>query len=180
MSEPGKFVLLKNVHTSSKKLKKTKPKKDKQLKNRLQNELKKKSVQIPKQSEKIPQPNDGSGKKKNKKNKQKPAQQTAKGSLSQKVSSDNVKHKQQKQQNQVDSEPLEEPKNFHDDLAGRLKSSRFRFINEQLYTQTGDEAIEVFNEDESAFSTYHEGYRLQVKQWPINPLDRIIKSIKKL
>lgn len=180
MSEPGKYVLLKNVQASSKKIKKSKPKKNKQLKKQLQSELKRQSVQISKQSGKIQQPNDGNIKKRKKKNKQKLAHQAATGNSPQKFSNHNVKNKKHKQQNTPDSEPLEEPKNFHDDLAGRLKASRFRFINEQLYTQSGDEAIKVFNEDDSAFSTYHEGYRMQVEQWPINPLDRIIKSIKKL
>lgn len=69
---------------------------------------------------------------------------------------------------------------FHEDLADRLKASRFRFINEQLYTHESDEATEIMAQDPDAFTTYHEGYRQQVEQWPLNPLDRIIKSIKAL
>lgn len=69
---------------------------------------------------------------------------------------------------------------FHEDLADRLKASRFRFINEQLYTHESDEATEIMAQDPDAFTTYHEGYRKQVEQWPLNPLDRIIKSIKAL
>lgn len=172
MSEPGKYVLLRNVQSTSKKIKKQKQNKNKQLKKKLEKVLPKNAFgKIPKQNEKS---HEGVGKKK-KKNKQnqeilkkKPQQQH--------------QHVQQgkKQKRQVIEESEEQPKNFHDDLAGRLKASRFRFINEQLYTQTGDEAINVFKEDDSAFKTYHDGYRLQVKQWPINPLDRIINSIKKL
>lgn len=71
-------------------------------------------------------------------------------------------------------------KDFQGNLVDQLKASRFRFINEQLYTHTGNEAIDIFSEDPVAFSTYHEGYRQQVEQWPLNPLDRIIKSVKAL
>lgn len=182
MSEPGKYVLLRTVQALSKKIKKAKPKNDKQLKKKLQNELKKSTVQIPKQGKNLPT-NDKNGKKKNKK-KQKPPPQAGKKTLPQKSPNKNVKNQKPKAENLPKppkvNEAFEEPKTFHDDLAGRLKASRFRFINEQLYTQNGDEAIKVFNEDDAAFDTYHEGYRIQVKQWPINPLDRIIKSIKKL
>lgn len=69
---------------------------------------------------------------------------------------------------------------FHDDLADRLKASRFRFINELLYTHESEEATDIMAQDPDAFTTYHEGYRKQVEQWPLNPLDRIIKSIKAL
>lgn len=69
---------------------------------------------------------------------------------------------------------------FREKLVENLKGSRFRFINELLYTRKGEDAIRIFKEDEDAFQTYHDGYRKQVEQWPINPLDRIIKSIKSL
>lgn len=175
MSEPGKYVLLKNVQPSSKKIKKTKQRKDKQLIKKLEKVVSQKSAgQVSKQKGKIPPVNEGVSKKK-KKNKQK---QEAKKNLPQEIPQNSAKNKKQKPQ--INENPSEEPKNFHDDLADRLKASRFRFMNEQLYTQTGEEAIKVFKEDDSAFNTYHDGYRIQVKQWPINPLDRIIKSIKKL
>lgn len=70
--------------------------------------------------------------------------------------------------------------NFHDKLANSLKASRFRFINEELYTSRSDSATSIITEDPEAFKTYHEGYRQQVAQWPMNPLDRIIKSVKAL
>lgn len=69
---------------------------------------------------------------------------------------------------------------FRDKLIGNLKGSRFRFLNEQLYSSEGSSAVKLFKEDRAAFTAYHEGYRQQVQQWPLNPLDRIIKSIKKL
>ncbi|XP_053669939.1 uncharacterized protein LOC128720302 [Anopheles nili] len=72
------------------------------------------------------------------------------------------------------------PKNLKDTLMERLKGPRFRFINEQLYKTTGEQAKALFQEDPSSFDAYHEGYRLQVAQWPMNPLNRMIRSILKL
>lgn len=77
-------------------------------------------------------------------------------------------------------EPSPTSKNFGDKLRESLKGSRFRYINELLYTQSSDEAKRIFEEDQTAFSAYHEGFRRQISQWPLNPLDRIIKQIKKM
>ncbi|XP_019550275.3 ribosomal RNA-processing protein 8 [Aedes albopictus] len=76
--------------------------------------------------------------------------------------------------------PATKPANFREKLVDSLKGSRFRFINEQLYRTTGTEAKRLFQEDPSAFQAYHEGYRHQIVQWSVNPLDRIIKSFSKL
>ncbi|KAJ4440853.1 hypothetical protein ANN_10700 [Periplaneta americana] len=62
----------------------------------------------------------------------------------------------------------------------KLQASRFRYLNEQLYTSSSKDAKEYFQRDPDAFHTYHEGYQQQVRQWPINPLDVIIKSLKKM
>uniref|UniRef100_A0A182N3D2 Ribosomal RNA-processing protein 8 n=1 Tax=Anopheles dirus TaxID=7168 RepID=A0A182N3D2_9DIPT len=70
--------------------------------------------------------------------------------------------------------------NFRDKLIESLKGSRFRFINEQLYKMSGEEAKKLFQEDPTTFNAYHEGYRQQVEQWPMNPLNRMINSILKL
>ncbi|XP_058832561.1 ribosomal RNA-processing protein 8 [Topomyia yanbarensis] len=70
--------------------------------------------------------------------------------------------------------------NFRDRLVDSLKGSRFRFLNEQLYRNTGEEAKTMFQQDPGAFQAYHEGYRHQIEQWSVNPLDRIIKNIHKL
>uniref|UniRef100_A0A182M2H2 Ribosomal RNA-processing protein 8 n=1 Tax=Anopheles culicifacies TaxID=139723 RepID=A0A182M2H2_9DIPT len=65
-------------------------------------------------------------------------------------------------------------------LTERLKGSRFRFINEQLYKIPGEAAQKLFQEDPESFDAYHAGYRQQVEQWPLNPLNRMIKCILKL
>uniref|UniRef100_A0A182Q7Q8 Ribosomal RNA-processing protein 8 n=1 Tax=Anopheles farauti TaxID=69004 RepID=A0A182Q7Q8_9DIPT len=76
--------------------------------------------------------------------------------------------------------PVQKSGSFRDRLVESLKGSRFRFINEQLYKMSGEEAKKLFQEDPSSFQAYHEGYRQQVEQWPMNPLNRIVKSILKL
>ncbi|XP_064608821.1 ribosomal RNA-processing protein 8-like isoform X2 [Liolophura sinensis] len=62
-------------------------------------------------------------------------------------------------------------------VTAKLTSARFRFLNEQLYTQTGQESYNLFAEDEEAFLVYHDGFQNQVEKWPSNPLDSIIKYI---
>lgn len=90
---------------------------------------------------------------------------------------------EKKQKNQHVAPPIvvkDQPTSFGDKLRENLKGSRFRFLNEEMYKQTGKESMKIFQEDETAFSAYHEGYRHQIAQWPMNPLDRIIKNIKRL
>ena len=60
----------------------------------------------------------------------------------------------------------------------KLEGGRFRFINEQLYTQQGSEAFDEFQQNQELFDVYHSGYREQVLQWPENPLDNIITWIQ--
>lgn len=62
----------------------------------------------------------------------------------------------------------------------RLKAAQFRYLNEKLYTSSGTEAHQLFQSDPAAFKTYHEGYQQQLKKWPINPLDLIVKRIQKM
>ena len=61
-----------------------------------------------------------------------------------------------------------------------LKSSRFRYLNEKLYTQRGQESYSMFRKDPQAFKVYHEGYQEQAKKWPLDPLERIANSLIKM
>jgi len=63
-------------------------------------------------------------------------------------------------------------------FAKKLEGSRFRIINERLYTSTGEEAFQNFQSDPKLFDVYHEGFREQASHWPHNPLDGIIAWIK--
>lgn len=69
---------------------------------------------------------------------------------------------------------------FEAKLKEQLMGGRFRFINEQLYTMNSKKAEQLFKSDPEAFKAYHDGYRHQVEKWPLNPLTRIVKMIKKL
>lgn len=62
----------------------------------------------------------------------------------------------------------------------KLKSARFRYLNEEIYSNDSKKAQNIFKEDPQSYQAYHEGYRIQVSKWPINPLDVIIKSVKKM
>jgi len=62
----------------------------------------------------------------------------------------------------------------------KLAGSRFRFLNEQLYCQEGSASASQFKSDPTLFESYHAGYRIQAKQWPLDPLDLIIAELKKL
>ncbi|EDR24091.1 Cerebral protein, putative [Entamoeba dispar SAW760] len=64
-------------------------------------------------------------------------------------------------------------------FANDLEGSKFRYINEILYTSRGDQAKHLFEEKPELFEEYHQGYAKQVEHWPINPLDGIIEYIKK-
>ena len=64
-------------------------------------------------------------------------------------------------------------------LSDTLKGSRFRYLNEKLYTCKSKEALEYFQKNPTDFANYHEGFRQQVSQWPSNPVDVIIQRIRK-
>lgn len=62
----------------------------------------------------------------------------------------------------------------------KLKASRFRYLNETLYNNTSTQSKKYFKEDPDSFIAYHNGYKQQIAQWPLNPLDVIIASIKNM
>ena len=66
-----------------------------------------------------------------------------------------------------------------DRIKGELKGSKFRLLNEQLYTQKGATSAEYFRESPSEFAIYHEGYSQMMNKWPKNPLQIIIKELSK-
>lgn len=56
-------------------------------------------------------------------------------------------------------------------MAAKLSGARFRWINEKLYTSTGNDALKLISEKPDMFDEYHAGFRSQVKDWPSNPID---------
>lgn len=113
-----------------------------------------------------------------KKNMRKRKHETIEDASNQQSSSDEIAP--EKKVKNISADQVKAASSFGDKLRESLKGSRFRFLNEQMYKQSGQKSLQDFKEDETAFEAYHEGYRHQVTQWPMNPLDRIINNIKRL
>jgi ribosomal RNA-processing protein 8 len=60
----------------------------------------------------------------------------------------------------------------------KLISSRFRHLNQTLYTTPSAHSLELFRENPEMFEEYHEGFRRQVEIWPENPVDGYVTDIK--
>ncbi|KAK1140429.1 25S rRNA (adenine645-N1)-methyltransferase [Aspergillus melleus] len=61
----------------------------------------------------------------------------------------------------------------------KLISSRFRHLNETLYTTPSTQALELFTSNPELFDEYHAGFSRQVKEsWPSNPVDGYIAAIR--
>ncbi|KAH8555765.1 methyltransferase-domain-containing protein [Umbelopsis sp. PMI_123] len=65
-------------------------------------------------------------------------------------------------------------------MKDKLSGSRFRWLNEQLYTTPGNESFALFQEKPELFEHYHSGFRHQVESWPTNPVDVMIDYLKSL
>ncbi len=65
-------------------------------------------------------------------------------------------------------------------ITSKISGARFRWINEQLYTSKGDEALNMFEQDRTLFDVYHKGFSAQASKWPMNPLDKIIAYVQDL
>ena len=65
-------------------------------------------------------------------------------------------------------------------MSSQLEGSRFRMINQQLYTSTGADAKQLFDRDPDLFGVYHRGFAAQVAKWPENPIDRVIAHVRSL
>ena len=68
---------------------------------------------------------------------------------------------------------------LRDKFQARLLGSRFRMLNEDLYTTTSSTAFQRFSEHPELYDQYHAGFRHQVEQWPVNPIDVLVQSITK-
>lgn len=88
----------------------------------------------------------------------------------------NVKHKSVPAQ-PADTNP-QKTMSLAEKARETLNSARFRFLNEQLYTSSGHEALQMFKKDKEAFEVYHRGYQAQVSRWPLNPLDIIMQQLR--
>lgn len=62
-------------------------------------------------------------------------------------------------------------------MMAKLSGLRFRWINEQLYTTSSDEAFRLLQEQPLLFKEYHDGFRLQVLSWPENPVNVFVSQL---
>lgn len=60
----------------------------------------------------------------------------------------------------------------------KLISSRFRHLNEVLYTTPSASSLELFKTNPEFYGEYHEGFRRQVATWPENPVDSFLRWIR--
>ena len=63
-------------------------------------------------------------------------------------------------------------------MAAKLLSSRFRHLNQTLYTTPSTHASHLFTTTPSAYTAYHAGFRSQVAIWPQNPVDGFIADLQ--
>ncbi|GEQ68724.1 hypothetical protein JCM33374_g2392 [Metschnikowia sp. JCM 33374] len=63
-------------------------------------------------------------------------------------------------------------------MMAKLSGSRFRWINEQLYTTTSDNALKLVKNQPALFDEYHQGFRSQVQSWPENPVNVLVEQFK--
>ena len=63
-------------------------------------------------------------------------------------------------------------------MTAKLMSSRFRHLNEVLYTSPSDQAMRLFTESPQNYTSYHAGFRAQVAVWPQNPVEGFIEDVK--
>jgi ribosomal RNA-processing protein 8 len=61
----------------------------------------------------------------------------------------------------------------------KLEGSRFRWLNELLYTSSGSEAFEIIKRQPELYQEYHTGYRHQTESWPTRPIDEAINWLKR-
>ncbi|KAL3662407.1 hypothetical protein V7S43_012734 [Phytophthora oleae] len=65
------------------------------------------------------------------------------------------------------------------EMRRKLDGGKFRMLNEQLYTTTGQNAFSTFQSDPELFDVYHQGFREMADKWPTNPLDTFIDYVKR-
>ncbi|KAF3444564.1 hypothetical protein FNV43_RR14256 [Rhamnella rubrinervis] len=76
------------------------------------------------------------------------------------------------------SQGLSKASTFLDKMKAKLSGGHFRMLNEKLYTCSGKEALDYFEEDPALFDVYHAGYQEQMSHWPEQPVNIIIKWLK--
>lgn len=137
---------------------------------------------------------DGEKKKKLKKRSKKPTEALPDGATEEpqkkkaRDSKDSTSSKKQKKAEQDEATPAaalepvpKAPANLtplQQKMMAKLSGSRFRWINEQLYTTTSANALKLVKDQPALFDEYHQGFRSQVQLWPENPVDVFVNQFK--
>ena len=93
-----------------------------------------------------------------------------------------TKHEPKEQATGLIVEPgVVEPKltKLQSSMRQKLISSRFRHLNETLYTKPSSASSNLFKENPEFFQEYHQGFRQQVEAWPENPLEGFLTWIRR-
>lgn len=80
----------------------------------------------------------------------------------------------------IKPKPIQKPKltPLQQKMMEKLSGSRFRWINEQLYTTTSEQAVQIIKNQPEMFDEYHTGFRNQIKLWPENPVDVLVEQVR--
>ena len=84
-----------------------------------------------------------------------------------------------KEVTQSNRAPISDPKysKFQNKLNRKIEGGQFRWLNEQLYTKPSSDSVQLFKDSPDLFPVYHKGFQAQVKTWPLNPVDVIIRDL---
>ncbi|KAK9471242.1 methyltransferase-domain-containing protein [Dipodascopsis tothii] len=65
-------------------------------------------------------------------------------------------------------------------MQAKLSGSRFRWINEKLYTISSADAVDLIKQHPEMYAEYHSGFRSQVQSWPENPVNLYIARVQEM
>ncbi|KAK9324972.1 methyltransferase-domain-containing protein [Lipomyces orientalis] len=80
----------------------------------------------------------------------------------------------------VASKPAPKLTPLQQKMKEKLAGSRFRWINEKLYTVSSDEAKKLLKDQPDLYREYHEGFRQQIQSWPENPVNIYVERVNEL
>ncbi|KAK9390049.1 methyltransferase-domain-containing protein [Lipomyces mesembrius] len=80
----------------------------------------------------------------------------------------------------VPNKPVPKLTPLQQKMKEKLAGSRFRWINEKLYTVASNEAKNLLKDQPELYREYHEGFRRQIQSWPENPVNNYIERVKEL
>jgi hypothetical protein len=72
-----------------------------------------------------------------------------------------------------------EKSKLQEKMVKKLAGSKFRWLNERLYTIESQDAFDMFQTQPELFEIYHHGFAAQVQDWPVNPVDLMIEYLEK-